>query len=310
MSAKIIEGSYGCIYYPGLTCKLEKSKKKKIISKIQINDITSKNEIEIGKILEKEKIKGLRGIKSSCVVKRNVSFKNVSNCSIIENGSELVKIDQEYIKGKSIKYFLKHKKSTDYYIECLKLLKKLNNLNICHFDIHEGNILYNTENNHSYIIDFGISIDMKKIKKNNNYEDYFFRYINHNYWCIDIIIMNYVINMKKTIKNKNEAKKIVKMFMRSDFFTNCSNNFKKLYSDECLKYVSLFIDKSIPYVKNNLIKNWKTWDIFSLSILFIEFQNLLNDKNKGFIEILFECIHPNPKKRLNYDELLKKLKNI
>lgn len=310
MSAKLIEGSYGCIYYPGLTCKLEKSKKKKIISKIQINDITSKNEIEIGKLIEKEKIKGLRGVKSSCIIKKNISFKNISRCSIIEKGSELVKIDQEYIKGKSIKYFLKDNNSTHYYMECLKLLKKLNNLNICHFDIHDGNILYNTVNNHSYIIDFGLSIDMKKLKKKNNYEDYFFRYIYHKFWSIDIIIMNYVINMKKIIKNKNEAEKIVKLYMKSDFFKNCSNSFKKLYSDECLKYASLFIDKSIPYVKNNLIKNWKTWDIFSLNILFIEFQNLLNDPNNSFMEILFQCIHPNPIKRLNYDEIFEKINNI
>ena len=307
MSKKINEGSYGCIYYPSLTCKLEKSKKKNIISKIQINNITSKNEIEIGKLLEKEKIKGLRGIKSSCVIKKNASLKNVSNCTILEKGSELVKIDQEYIKGKSIKYFLKNKKLIDHYIECLKLLKKLNNLNICHLDIHEDNILYNTENSKLYIIDFGLSIDIKKIKKKNNYKDYFLKYINHNYWCIDIIIMNYVINMKKIIKNKDEAKKIVKIFMKTIFFKNCSNNFKKIYSDECLKYVSLFIDKSIPYVKKNLLKNWKTWDIFSLNILFIEFQNLFNEKNKKFIEILFESIHPNPKKRLNYDEIINKI---
>ena len=165
MSKKINEGSYGCIYYPSLTCKLEKSKKKNIISKIQINNITSKNEIEIGKILEKEKIKGLRGIKSSCVIKKNASLKNVSNCTILEKGPELVKIDQEYIKGKSIKYFLKNKKIIDHYIECLKLLKKLNTLNICHLDIHEDNILYNTENSKLYIIDFGLSIDIKKLKK-------------------------------------------------------------------------------------------------------------------------------------------------
>ena len=255
---------------------------------------------------------------------KDLSFENPQSISLvsIDKSTENINLDFSVISKPfdkdHIEVILKIKCNCSHenkFLFCLELdylgfFKKLNSLNICHFDIHEGNILYNTENNHSYIIDFGLSIDMKKLKKNNNYEDYFFRYINHNYWCIDIIIMNYVINMKKTIKNKNEAKKIVKMFMRSDFFTNCSNNFKKLYSDECLKYVSLFIDKSIPYVKNNLIKNWKTWDIFSLSILFIEFQNLLNDKNKGFIEILFECIHPNPKKRLNYDELLKKLKNI
>lgn len=311
MLRKINEGSYGCIYYPSLTCKLEKSKKKNLTSKVQLNDIISKNEIKIGKLLEKANIKGLMGIKSSCIVKKNVNFKNISNCSIIEPNLEIVKIDQEYINGETIKYFLEDNDAISIYIECLKLLKKLNNLNICHFDIHKGNVLY-SKDNHPYIIDYRLSINIKSLKKKNNYNDYFLNYGVSKIWCIDIVIMNYVINMEKIIKTKKDANEIVKTFMKSDFFENCSKEFNQIYKDECLKYVNLFIDKSIPYVKKNLLKNWKTWDIFSLSILFIELQNLSNNalsnrKNKLLIEILFESIHPNPKKRLTYDEILKKI---
>jgi tRNA A-37 threonylcarbamoyl transferase component Bud32 len=302
------EGSYGCIYYPGLTCKLKKSKKKKIVSKIQLNDMTSKNELEIGKLLEKENIKGLRGIKSSCVIKKHLE--KLSNCSIIKKKSELIKLDMEYVNGTDFSYFITDSNYKNTYIECLTLLKKLNNLNIVHFDIKENNILYNIDNKHLYIIDFGLSINIDKLKKENNYKNYFFKYTSYDSWCIDIIIMNYVINKKKLIKTKKEVEKIVKKFMESPFLKKCSKNFKELYYEECLKYTSLFIDKSIPYIKKNLIKNWKTWDIYSIGIIFIENCKKLNILDKKFIEILFETIHPNPIKRLNYNEILKKMKNI
>ena len=77
----------------------------------------------------------------------------------------MVKIDQEYINGETIKYILEDKDGISIYMECLKLLKKLNNLNICHFDIHNGNILYSKDNNYPYIIDYGLSINIKKFKK-------------------------------------------------------------------------------------------------------------------------------------------------
>lgn len=308
MSFKMNEGSYGCIYYPGLTCKLKKSKSKNnIISKIQINNAISKNEIEIGEILKKAKIKGLISIKSSCIIKKNIELKNVMNCSIIENGLELVKIDQEYIKGDKLENFLTNENLINIYIKCLKLIKKLHNLNICHFDLHGDNILYNIDDNAPSLIDYGISINIDKLKNKNNYEEYFFRYHTNNYWSIDIIILNYVINNKKIIKNENEAKNIVQTFIKSDFFKNCSIKFKEIYFEECLNYVNSFINKSIPHIKTNLLKKWKSWDIYSLGILFIEFANILYFKNIKFLEILFESIHPNPKKRLTINEILKKI---
>ena len=197
---KINEGSYGCIYYPGITCNLNTKKNEKIISKISMNNKISKNEIEIGKIIEKSKMKGLRGIKSSCVIKNGLSLKKINNCSIVKNNeySSLIKMDFEYINGCILNNYINKINLIDSYKKCINNLKKLNNLNICHFDIKENNILYNKEDENLYIIDFGISINMEKLKKNNNYEDYFYEYNNYEPWCIDILFLNYIINKKKS----------------------------------------------------------------------------------------------------------------
>ena len=46
------EGSYGCVYYPGIDCKGKKNKKK-TITKIQEINFYSENEKNIGKYIKK-----------------------------------------------------------------------------------------------------------------------------------------------------------------------------------------------------------------------------------------------------------------
>ena len=319
---KINEGSYGCIYYPAVTCNLTIKKNKKYISKIVVNDEISKNEIEIGKLIEKKKIKGLRGIKSSCVIKKGLSLKNIlkkNTCSIIKNNedSSLVKMDFEYLDGCILNNYINKINLIDSYKECINHLKNLNNLNICHFDIKENNIFYNRKDKNLYIIDFGISINIEKLKKNNNYDDYFSNFYSTEHteesyepWCIDIVFLNDVINKKKIIRNEKEVREIVNTFINNSFFNKKKKKFKKIYYNECIKYLNSFINKSIPFIKRNIIKNWKTWDIYSLSIIFIKFIKLYNLNNKKLLEMLFLTLHPNPKKRLNYENITKILKTI
>ena len=308
---KINEGSYGCIYYPSLTCNLKKSKKKNLISKIQINNKNSRNELEISKILKKKYIKGLRGVKSSCIIKKNNIIKKVKDCSIITEDTDLniLKMDLEYIEGYELNKYINKKNLINSYKICLNNLKKLNNLDICHFDIKNNNIMYSKTKKYLYIIDFGLSINIKKLKE-NKFEDYFFTYETYQPWCIDIIFLNYVINKRKIINNKQELEEIVKTYMDTIFFNKCSKKFKNIYKKECIKYLTKYINKSIPYIKRNIIKNWKTWDIYSLSIIFIKLYKLHNYQDNSFIELLFQSIHPNPDKRLNYNEILKTIDEI
>ena len=56
MTQLIGQGTYGCIYYPEITCSGDKSKSKKLISKLQIDGRVSNNEIEISNIIKKYQI--------------------------------------------------------------------------------------------------------------------------------------------------------------------------------------------------------------------------------------------------------------
>ena len=82
------EGSYGCVYYPGIDCKGKKNKKK-TITKIQEINFYSKNEKNIGKYI-KRNIKNYKQYFSpvikSCVVKFQIIEKadlNLKKCDTI-----------------------------------------------------------------------------------------------------------------------------------------------------------------------------------------------------------------------------------
>ena len=51
MSKLISQGGFGCVYHPGIKCD-GTTDKKKFVSKLQINDYTAYNEIEIGKLIK------------------------------------------------------------------------------------------------------------------------------------------------------------------------------------------------------------------------------------------------------------------
>ena len=51
MSKLLSQGGFGCVYHPGIKCDGKKDKKK-YVSKLQINDYTAFNEVEIGEIIK------------------------------------------------------------------------------------------------------------------------------------------------------------------------------------------------------------------------------------------------------------------
>jgi serine/threonine protein kinase len=82
------EGSYGCVYYPGITCKGKKNKKN-LITKIQEINFYSDNEKNNGKYIKaniKNYNKYLSPVIKYCIVKFNTierSNLNISKCNIL-----------------------------------------------------------------------------------------------------------------------------------------------------------------------------------------------------------------------------------
>ena len=52
MSKLLSQGGFGCVYYPGITCKGKVDTNKSVVTKIQQDNINSKNEENIGKLVK------------------------------------------------------------------------------------------------------------------------------------------------------------------------------------------------------------------------------------------------------------------
>ena len=113
-SKVINQGGFGCIFYPSLTCKKERTnteQTKEYVSKLVEKNFSSKNEIEVGEIVKKIPFYSLYyvPILQHCAANLSkVGSKEIKKCNIIDKEEEHVK----YILLK-MKY-LKNVKFTEY----------------------------------------------------------------------------------------------------------------------------------------------------------------------------------------------------
>ena len=94
------QGTYGCIYYPEITCSGVLGESKKLISKLQIDGHVSENEIVIGELIKK--ISNYKDffapVISICPINVSKIKTDVSNCNALKGKRELVLMKMDYIK--------------------------------------------------------------------------------------------------------------------------------------------------------------------------------------------------------------------
>ena len=184
MATLLNQGAYGCVYYPGLTCKGNLDKRENYVTKIEIYDKAGANEIKISSIIRKIKnyAKHFSPTIKSCIITLNQieKFKDkLEECKAvnISNNKYLyfLLLHIKYINGIELdNYIINIETPIIYissiiknYIYIINSLKLLYTKKILHYDLHVGNILYNKDEKIPIIIDFGLSIDLKKIIVNN-----------------------------------------------------------------------------------------------------------------------------------------------
>ena len=185
MAKLLNQGVYGCVYYPSFTCRGNISKSKNLVTKLELKDNNSVNEIDIGNIIKKIRNydKYFAPIIRSCDIKLNVLTDKDSNkgsldeCNVVKNSeyaqNDFKLIYIKHINGQDIDKYMKNIEvptlfiSTIFsvYFYCLKGLDLLGGAGVIHFDLHSGNIFYDLDNQRPMIIDFGLSIDVSKFIK-------------------------------------------------------------------------------------------------------------------------------------------------
>jgi len=328
--ALISEGGYGCIFLPYLTCKGKETKNFNYISKIQIKNFSSDNEINIGKIIKTIPRFYYYFVPAIYHCNINISeFKNkdINQCKFLKHTKGttpfiLLKMPFIGYKKQTISYsdYIIQKLNDrelllnliDSYQHLLFALELLGNYDICHFDLNETNILFSQTRNTPLIIDFGLSIPIKMLT-DKDYGNYFYIYIpEYYYWPLEVHYINFLLH-ESGDPTYEDITSMASRYVKNNIplTQNFSKGFLEKFEAECAQVLDGYRLKSI--MVEDLLTYWHTWDNYALSIMYLRILFYLNITEEGvvytensfvssFSEILLQNIHPNPQRRLTIQE--------
>lgn len=325
------QGSYGCIFKPGMSCE-NNNPTTKYITKVQKQKEISEKETIIGKEIKKivQYEKYFAPIVNTCPIDlKKINNKEITKCNFIDtNKIDKYESNQILFVGNATLYSYIHdiintkgffKKLLNIYISLLEGLQILYEKGgIIHLDIKENNIVLSNQGK-PRIIDFGLSYILKNINK-TNYKEVFFVYApEYAPWCIEIVVINYIIHklniewMKKeiTIEILHE---IVNEFIKHNY------GIKELFTEKekitikenYINYLKTKISTGEQMI-NELMTTAKTWDTYSLSITFLYLFKFIGISQSPIIkiqQILKDQIVSSPNDRLIPKKKIQQIKNI
>lgn len=215
------QGTYGCVFRPGIECSSKQLTSKKYITKIQKYKETSLREVEMGKKIKK--IPGYSQYYAPIIESCDVTVGALNNdteakkCDFINMAPEYQNKTYEsnrirYVGKNTLgDYLVKEaanvsqletyfRKLINMHTTLLTGIAKLNAANIMHFDIKENNVMCKDKSGRPIIIDFGLSVDTTHIASPEEFPaaDAFFSYgIAYAPWCLDIGMITYMIHKTK-----------------------------------------------------------------------------------------------------------------
>jgi serine/threonine protein kinase len=267
----LAQGTYGCIYHPGMSCNHEPLSAKYITKIHSPNERTANNEIIISK-----KIQTIPNYESyfspvleDCKVNlAKIEREEAEKCSFVKDVNKTyISTRTRYIEGDTLlKYIEKHNSLTTIYFIYNKLCKSVEKLakhNIVHFDLRENNMII-TKQGQPIIIDFGISIDFSTIKNTlSSLKPIFYAYTTkYKPWCIEIVLISYMVQHNTT---NLSIEKIM------EIFDEVTNHFEKVPYLALPKYREHFKNHVAPNVSlPKLLETYKRWDTYSVAIILIQ----------------------------------------
>ena len=203
------QGTYGCIFRPGINCLGKIESNSAYITKIQ-NDIkTSKNEYEIGKQIQKIPLwkKMYSPILTNCPISiGKIKDDAIEACNVIQKHKSKTFVSNKlrYVGKDTLEpYLLQYlsDKSSDFlkkmfqsHLYLLNSFDRLVDQKIVHYDCKENNIMYDPKLRLPIIIDFGLSFSVDQLTSYSAYKNVFYTYYDkYPPWCLDIVIISFLI---------------------------------------------------------------------------------------------------------------------
>jgi len=336
----LTQGSYGCIYKPGLTCK-GKLDSKQFIRKIQKEDAISFNEKTIGDLIKK-----IRNYKQyfapvvdSCPISIGViENEEIKNCNITKDTkAKYISYKIRYVGKKSLSNYLLQvfEKSPNMFLKMLftsniDLLDEISLLyenNIIHMDLKENNIMFDDNLSKPICIDFGLSFNKSKLTDSDsvanamessrapsNMKQVFYIYEDYPPWCFEINCINYLLHIHKgdnnTIQPSDLDSICIKFIehnkMLHSFF---DKNDIDEYNKKLISFIHKFNGKKVKDIINELLGFSNTWDNYSIAVLYFDimkinglYKNIEYTFLKEYIDLLKGVILASPDERKSIND--------
>lgn len=267
----INEGTYGCIYHPGINCQGRKENVN-YLTKIIKNTKTVQNEIAISSL-----IRQIRGytrhfapIIKQCPVKiAKKQLDDVKQCELFAKESDTTILSKTYYSNKIryvgdtniSKYILSQTLLPNFWKELLEthtyLLKgvqKLLTQDIVHHDVKYNNIMFDAKLGNPVFIDFGISIHIPT-RNASNLPDAFYVFDTYPYWCFEVCVCNYIF--REISPQKAQTAKItdVDLDLIIDVFIYGYD--KKYSGGEAEVANGIFSSRVLPVNSHQLVSQFK-----------------------------------------------------
>jgi len=190
----------------------------------------------------------------------------------------------------------------------LESLEKLNEIGIIHNDLKEDNIICRNDDGRPILIDFGLSMDNEFMflpnnnsilniftqntntektpeknteEKSSQLNKYFFKYEpSYEIWCIDIVIINYILNVlkKEEISSPIKINVIIEDYIKKNkIFEKKEEQQEHLFNeeeknkfrDDLKKEFEIYNSETSENLLETLLTYQKTWDNYALSIIYL-----------------------------------------
>ena len=304
----INQGSYGCIFRPGINCKGKPIKNKKYITKVQKSATTSRKEAKIGKIIKTiaNYDDYFAPILKTCEISMaRMTDDKVKRCDFIEDDGKTYETNKLRYVGKNTlaKHILNVTEESpkrlfrvllDTHKNILVGFNKLSSVGIVHFDVKENNIMIEDTTGNPIIIDFGLSSEIKTLNT-NKYRDVFFVYgPDYSPWCIDICMLTYMANeLENQVMppgmlgfvgfEEQKTQTWLDGMVTKEKLTIVINDFitkntamvelvnapqRTAYKTMLHKYFNKFIGKTWKELADTLEKNVSSWDCYAVSVMY------------------------------------------
>jgi len=328
------QGAYGCIFMDDVTLS-NKNEKPVYIKKVQKRKETSDNEKNIGKNIKKIKNYGnyYAPIEESSQIELSSNDSNeIKKCEFITEEKKEFETNKIRFIGKHtlanyLNLLSKNENNSSIFFKVIlnnythlcEGINKLAQNNIVHMDLKENNIVYDEKKKQPIIIDFGLS---KEVLKSDPKGTFFIYGPDYGPWCFDICLLTFLCNElgedweKKIIENIH-LEKVVNDFLNENTGVKdlLNNEQKELLKRNLYEEMGDYVNLEGKKVYELVLKKHKSWDNYSLVIIFLYILKLMSNEViendeiiKKFKFILFEIIINN-KTRYTAEETLEKLYN-